>query len=70
MTQLTKSVSIGQILKLNFKVKSVISFCLDPQWHCAPVVSIIGLILEHDSAIVNKYFPHRVNGKGLGLCYG
>lgn len=43
----------------------MVCFHLDPQWHCAHVVSIMGLTLEHDSAVVEKYFPHKVNGKDL-----
>lgn len=53
------------MLKLNFRVKSVVCFCLDPQWHCVHVVSILGLTVEDDSAVVEKYFPHKVNGKDL-----
>lgn len=58
-------IGIWHILKLNFKVKFVICFCFHLQWHCAHTVSIMGLILEHDSAVLQKYFPHKVNEKDL-----
>lgn len=41
----TTRVSIQLILRLNLKVKCVVCFCLDPQWHCALLASYYGLNL-------------------------
>ena len=63
VTQLTEPAGMWQILRVNFRVKPVVCLSLDPQWHLAQLLPIMGSVLEQGLTSVNRYFSHKTNEK-------
>lgn len=54
-------------LRLSTNVMLVACFCLDLVTLCSNSTYHLGPLLEYNSGIINKYFPHKANGNYYGL---